>query len=98
MVLYVFRKGSQFLTEFHLSKIDARKIMWSARHVTWCSPFLKLTRGSELGHPRFLDALFCRFWNQGERHISAQNRFSDEFKNDAVSQVVDRGGSVAQIG
>ncbi|SPF81323.1 hypothetical protein PRI8871_03146 [Pseudoprimorskyibacter insulae] len=29
--------------------------------------------------------------------MSAQNRFSDEFKKDAVSQVVDRGYSVAEV-
>ena len=29
--------------------------------------------------------------------MSAQNRFSDEFKKDAVSQVVDRGYPVAEV-
>lgn len=29
--------------------------------------------------------------------MSAQNRFSDEFKKDAVSQVVDRGFPVAEV-
>ena len=29
--------------------------------------------------------------------MSAQNRFSDEFKRDAVSQVVDRGYPVAEV-
>lgn len=29
--------------------------------------------------------------------MSAQNRFSDEFKKDAVSQVVDRGYAVAEV-
>jgi transposase-like protein len=37
------------------------------------------------------------FWNQGETDMSKGIRFSDEFKQDAVAQVVERRCAVSEV-
>jgi transposase len=41
--------------------------------------------------------LLGNFETKGEAVMSSQNRFTDEFKRDAVAQVVDRGYPVSEL-
>jgi transposase len=41
--------------------------------------------------------LLGNFGAKGEAVMSSQNRFTDEFKRDAVAQVVDRGYAVSEV-
>jgi len=47
--------------------------------------------------PRFVDTLLGNFWKQGEIDIGKGIRFTDEFKQDAVAQVVERGYAVSEV-
>jgi transposase len=41
--------------------------------------------------------LLGNFGTKGDAVMSSQNRFTDEFKRDAVAQVVDRGYAVSEV-
>ena len=47
--------------------------------------------------PRFVDALLGNFGSKERHKMGKQNRFTNEFKRDAVAQVVDRGYPVREV-
>ena len=47
--------------------------------------------------PRFVDALLGNFGSKERHEMGNQDRFTDEFKRDAVAQVVDRGYPVREV-